>query len=286
MEKIKIKNKEQIKLATNPSKKELIIVGIEVHEESEQSTNGVALKKQTKLRQYQLFWKQLWFSLRHALRWSQLKRQFSKEVLVTQMKLHGKKVLLASLGVGFLLQFCFWLSSPAVPTDEDYVQMSASLVDLPVVREGQEMVVSPLAQENYIERFATVAQEEMQRYAIPASVILALAIVNSNFGTTVLAQKGNNHFGIPCHQNPLTEGLTGQLMLQEHCYSTYENAWTAFRANSLLLSTTPFVELKRIAKGEVRIWASGLEKMEFPNAKKLLPVIQKYNLKKYDTIDY
>ena len=144
------------------------------------------------------------------------------------------------------------------------------------------MVVSEQAAENYIARFSEVAQGEMKKYGVPASIILALAIANSNYGTTAVAQTGHNHFHITCNMNHLSEGLVGQQQEDETCYSHYENAWTGFRANSLLLTSAPLVELKEVAQNDYQIWASGLEKMQYPNAEKLISIIEKHELFDFD----
>ena len=51
---------------------------------------------------------------------------------------------------------------------------------------------------NYIEQYKYVAIDEMERSGIPASIIMAQAIVETNAGTSNLARKSNNHFGIKC----------------------------------------------------------------------------------------
>ena len=52
------------------------------------------------------------------------------------------------------------------------------------------------AQISYVKRFAKVAQGEMHKYGIPASITLAQGLLESNAGKSPLANKYNNHFGI------------------------------------------------------------------------------------------
>ena len=47
----------------------------------------------------------------------------------------------------------------------------------------------------YVKRFAKVAQEEMQKFNIPASITLAQGLIETNAGQSPLATKNNNHFG-------------------------------------------------------------------------------------------
>ena len=54
--------------------------------------------------------------------------------------------------------------------------------------------------EDYIKKFSNVAQEEMKKFKIPASITLAQGMLESGLGQGTLARKGNNHFGIKCNK--------------------------------------------------------------------------------------
>ena len=51
-------------------------------------------------------------------------------------------------------------------------------------------------QEAYIEKYAQIAIDEMFRSGVPASITLAQGMLESSYGQSELAVKGNNHFGI------------------------------------------------------------------------------------------
>ncbi len=51
---------------------------------------------------------------------------------------------------------------------------------------------------NYLEKHRDIAVQEMQRTKIPASITLAQGLLETNAGRSILATKGNNHFGIKC----------------------------------------------------------------------------------------
>ena len=53
----------------------------------------------------------------------------------------------------------------------------------------------------YIEKYAPLAVSEMERTGVPASITLAQGMLESNAGLSALAVKGNNHFGIKCHND-------------------------------------------------------------------------------------
>ena len=53
---------------------------------------------------------------------------------------------------------------------------------------------------SYIKEYAPIAVEQMKKYKIPASITLAQGLLESGAGTSSLARKSNNHFGIKCHR--------------------------------------------------------------------------------------
>ena len=54
-------------------------------------------------------------------------------------------------------------------------------------------------QEKYIAKYSATAVREMYRTGVPASITLAQGLLESRYGQSELASKGNNHFGIKCH---------------------------------------------------------------------------------------
>lgn len=52
------------------------------------------------------------------------------------------------------------------------------------------------SRQQYIERYAEYAMEQMRRYGIPASITLAQGIIESADGRSPLANSANNHFGV------------------------------------------------------------------------------------------
>ena len=60
--------------------------------------------------------------------------------------------------------------------------------------------------QQYAERYAAEAMEQMKRYGIPASVTLAQGILESRNGQSELSQLGNNHFGVKASKSWLKKG--------------------------------------------------------------------------------
>ncbi len=111
----------------------------------------------------------------------------------------------------------------------------------------------------YLSRFARVAQGEQKKYGVPASVLLATAMLMSQAGASEAALKGNNHFSLPCTQD--WKGDSGQY--SGACLRHYENAWTSFRDCSFFLTTGPNARLCPDNNNH-KEWAKALGKMGFP----------------------
>ncbi|HEX3732887.1 MAG TPA: glucosaminidase domain-containing protein [Mycobacteriales bacterium] len=71
------------------------------------------------------------------------------------------------------------------------------------------------------------AQSSQQKYGVPAAVTIGQAILESNWGTSALAVKTNNHFGMKCANNvfgPIATGCasspTWECANDKGCYGT------------------------------------------------------------------
>jgi flagellum-specific peptidoglycan hydrolase FlgJ len=134
----------------------------------------------------------------------------------------------------------------------------------------------------YLKRFARVALSEQQKFGVPASIILANALLHSTSGQAAWASSGNNHFALPC-----TESWTGESGLyQGQCLRHYENAWTSFRDHSLYLRKEWSDQLPFDRGASHKEWATALAKGPYGNeagmAPALLDLIERYRLFELD----
>ncbi|MBK6932827.1 MAG: glucosaminidase domain-containing protein [Saprospirales bacterium] len=116
---------------------------------------------------------------------------------------------------------------------------------------------------DYVERFAPVAVAEMQKYGIPASIILAQGLLESNAGTSNLAQQTNNHFGIKCHSNRCKPGHCANFSDDSHkdFFVRYGNVWSSYRAHSnFLKNSRRYGHLFKLDASDYKGWARGLAK--------------------------
>lgn len=139
----------------------------------------------------------------------------------------------------------------------------------------------------YIERFAPVAKAEMRRSGIPASIILAQAILESQSGKSALATKANNHFGIKCFSSKCHKGHCMNFSDDSHkdFFLRFPNAWSSFRAHSNFLKQS--ARYKHLFKHhDYHTWAKGLANAGYATDKqygeKLIRLIESLHLHQYD----
>lgn len=141
--------------------------------------------------------------------------------------------------------------------------------------------------DKYINSYAKLAKGEQNRYAIPASLTLGLAILQSDFGTNIVAKEGMNHLMIECDANPIPmgKGMTGQGVHGGICYTRYSSVWMNFRAHSEMINRN-YAAIKVQAGSDYKKWAKGLELAGYfnkdYNANALITIIETYNLQKFD----
>lgn len=144
-------------------------------------------------------------------------------------------------------------------------------------------------QRNYVERFAEVAQAEMQKYGIPASIKLGQALLETNAGASPLATRNNNHFGIKCFSKNCRKGHCSNFSDDSHkdFFRKYDSAWESFRSHSQLLQGERYAHLFKLGK-DYRAWARGLQEAGYATdkryAEKLIGVIESLELQRYDGV--
>jgi flagellum-specific peptidoglycan hydrolase FlgJ len=143
----------------------------------------------------------------------------------------------------------------------------------------------------YIKAYAPVAQEEMKRYKIPASITLAQGILESQSGVGELALKSNNHFGIKCHKTWKGPKVYHDDDARGECFRKYKDPRTSFRDHSLfLVNRERYALLFRLKIRDYKGWAKGLKKAGYATdpkyANKLISIIERYNLSRWDRVKF
>ncbi|MCS7035866.1 MAG: glucosaminidase domain-containing protein [Saprospiraceae bacterium] len=141
----------------------------------------------------------------------------------------------------------------------------------------------------YVERLAPVAEAEMQRFGIPASITLAQGLLESNAGDSPLARKTNNHFGMKCFSKTCRRGHCVNFTDDSHkdFFIRYDNVWSSYRAHSQFLKNSKrYAALFKLDPTDYRAWAHGLQKAGYATdplyAQKLIALIEGLGLDRYD----
>lgn len=142
----------------------------------------------------------------------------------------------------------------------------------------------------YVKRFAKVAQEEMQKFNIPASITLAQGLIETNAGQSPLATRNNNHFGIKCFSKSCKKGHCANFSDDSHkdFFRKYASSWESFRAHSKLLTYKRYKHLAKLPRSDYKGWAVGLRKAGYATDKeyhnKLIRLIETLHLDDYDNL--
>ena len=138
----------------------------------------------------------------------------------------------------------------------------------------------------YIERFKSIAIQEMNLYGIPASITLAQGLFESGSGNSELAKVANNHFGIKCGSTWTGESYFKDDDNVNDCFRVYANPEESFRDHSEFLKKKNYARLFELDKNDFNGWAYGLKACGYATNPKypqlLLNIIQKYQLDQYD----
>lgn len=115
-----------------------------------------------------------------------------------------------------------------------------------------------LSKKEYVDIWRSTAVEQMITNKIPASITLAQGILESASGNSILATKGNNHFGIKCHD------WTGETMFMDddekgECFRVYKNAEDSYIDHSTFLTSKKrYSALFTFEINDYKSWAKGL----------------------------
>lgn len=141
--------------------------------------------------------------------------------------------------------------------------------------------------QQYIEKYKDMAIEQMRRYGIPASITLAQGLLESGAGTSMLATKAHNHFGIKTGGNWTGPYVVKDDDKQGEHFRKYDNARQSYEDHSLFLSTRGrYSSLFKLSQTDYKAWAHGLKAAGYATnpeyAQKLISLIEIYNLARYD----
>ena len=150
----------------------------------------------------------------------------------------------------------------------------------------------------YINEWKVEAINQMKKYGIPASITMAQAILESGNGNSTLTVKGNNHFGIKCHQFPgekiyldtEEEDKSGKRRVEKGvCFRKYKSGKESFEDHSKFLKKYGrYKSLFDLDIEDYTGWAKGLKKAGYATGGKydtqLIKLIKNNKLNLLDQI--
>jgi flagellum-specific peptidoglycan hydrolase FlgJ len=140
--------------------------------------------------------------------------------------------------------------------------------------------------QDYIAIYKDVAIRQAHKYGIPASIILAQGILESNNGNSELARNANNHFGIKCTNEWNGKTYRVDDDKPNECFRRYPTVDASYKDHSEFLKRSRYAGLFYLRKTDYKGWAKGLKKAGYATNPKypelLINLIERYDLDKYD----
>lgn len=143
--------------------------------------------------------------------------------------------------------------------------------------------------DDYIQKYSSIAVEEMYKSRIPASITLAQGLLESGNGNSRLALIGNNHFGIKCKADWTGETIKEDDDAPQECFRKYKAPVDSYRDHSeFLMRGTRYAFLFDLDQKDYKSWAFGLKKAGYATNPKypelLITTIEKNNLARFDSM--
>jgi LysM repeat protein len=140
---------------------------------------------------------------------------------------------------------------------------------------------------DYIDRYKSIALQQMIETDIPASILLAQGILESSVGTSTLATQANNHFAMSCTNNWDGEVLYKLKDSDPKCFKVYDSPAESYIDHAKWLANNDqFENLFYIEPTNYKRWAKGLEALNYKSypdySDQLIQVVEMYELYNVD----
>lgn len=142
----------------------------------------------------------------------------------------------------------------------------------------------------YAAQYAEEAKAQMRRYGIPASVILAQAILESSNGQSELSRECNNHFGIKATASWLKNGGEYALYTDDkpnEKFCKYKSVGDSYEHHSQFLKENRrYAQCFKLSPDDYKGWTKGIERAGYATgggyAASLQRIIEANGLDRYD----
>jgi hypothetical protein len=174
----------------------------------------------------------------------------------------------------------------------------AALLLMQIFAQAKTYTSSTPTVKSYIQKYSSIAQDESKRSGIPTSIILAQAILESEFGNSNLCKRSNNHFGIKWKKASdgdfvysLDDDYDRKGNHIDSKFRKYTSAESSFKNHSdFLMTRNHYKPLFKYSRTNYEDWAYGLRACGYSTEKtygaKLIEIIHRFDLDKFDVKDY
>jgi flagellum-specific peptidoglycan hydrolase FlgJ len=153
-------------------------------------------------------------------------------------------------------------------------------------------------QRAFLANATSIARTSQRRYGVPASVVIAQAVLESGWGSSELSRSARNYFGMTCGAaggGPVASGCRSgpdRVCERNRCRTTtqsfrvYRSMHDSFADHGRFLSTHPRYSKAYAARGKPKTFVKRMAKAGYATdpryADRVIRIITKYRLTRHD----
>lgn len=178
-----------------------------------------------------------------------------------------------------------------VPTnikEDDEFFDEAVVQPVPMPKPKKAPPSSDVDPNKFIKKWAPVARKLSAQTKVPASIILAQAMIESRCGTSSLAINARNYFGHKCFEKHCKKGhcLNYADDTPKDFFKVYSSPAAGFQEHAKKISTGRYASLVKNGRRNWQAWAYGLKTKGYATDKRyatsLISTIKRYRLDRFD----
>ncbi|MFT4754510.1 MAG: LysM repeat protein [Salibacteraceae bacterium] len=153
-------------------------------------------------------------------------------------------------------------------------------IGLPLLSIGQQ------TRKQYIDKYKSVAIQNMRKHKVPASITLAQGLLESGNGNSELSKKSNNHFGIKCHSSWKGKRTYHDDDKKGECFRVYHTVYDSYADHADFLHKPRYAKCFELKITNYKGWAHALKDAGYATNPKypklLIKIIEDNQLYNFD----
>lgn len=143
--------------------------------------------------------------------------------------------------------------------------------------------------ENYVQKYSSIAMLCSEQFHIPASILLAQALVYTKGGTNHLVKFPNNHLAVTCSKTDTANRYYQDDNLKNICFKKYDKVEDSYIDYLKRISSNElYTPLFKLSRDDYKGWAMGLQKIGHSTSPTygslLIQIIETYHLNQFDPL--